>query len=87
MALAARQAGYRAIIVPFDNSREASVVTDIDVLPNKKAQIFGFDNLSVIMGPKKFSAIFDADYSYASQNRSRLKSKLKSSRVLIKQFH
>ena len=33
MALAAKEAGYKAIIVPFDNGREASVVHDIDVLP------------------------------------------------------
>ena len=33
MALAAKAAGYRAIIVPYENSREASVVRDIDVLP------------------------------------------------------
>jgi magnesium chelatase family protein len=33
MALAAKEAGYKAIIVPYDNGREASVVHDIDVLP------------------------------------------------------
>jgi magnesium chelatase family protein len=33
MALAARQAGYSAIIVPRDNGLEASVVDAIDVLP------------------------------------------------------
>ena len=33
MALAAKEAGYKAIIVPYDNGREASVVRDIDVLP------------------------------------------------------
>jgi magnesium chelatase family protein len=33
MALAARKAGYKAIIVPEDNGREASVVHDIEVLP------------------------------------------------------
>ena len=35
MALAAKRAGYAAIIVPGDNGREASVVSDIDVLPAK----------------------------------------------------
>jgi magnesium chelatase family protein len=35
MALAAKAAGYPAIIVPFDNRREASVVQDITVLPAK----------------------------------------------------
>ena len=33
MALAAKEAGYPGIIVPFDNRREASVVEDIDVFP------------------------------------------------------
>jgi magnesium chelatase family protein len=33
MALAAKEAGYKAIIVPYDNGREASVVHEIDVLP------------------------------------------------------
>jgi magnesium chelatase family protein len=43
MALAAKAAGYPAIIVPFDNRREASVVQDITVLPAKTlAQIVGF---------------------------------------------
>ena len=43
MALAAKEAGYGAIIVPFDNRREASVVQDIAVLPAKTlSQIVGF---------------------------------------------
>ena len=43
MALAARQVGYKAIMVPFDNCREASVVTDIDVLPVKTlSQVVAF---------------------------------------------
>jgi magnesium chelatase family protein len=43
MALAAKKAGYAAIIVPFDNRREASVVRDIAVLPAKTlSQIVGF---------------------------------------------
>ncbi len=33
MALAAKKAGYRAIIVPCENGREASVVRGIDVFP------------------------------------------------------
>jgi len=33
MALAAKEAGYAGIIVPFDNRREASVVRDISVYP------------------------------------------------------
>ena len=35
MALAAKNAGYSGIIVPFDNRREASVVKEISVLPVK----------------------------------------------------
>jgi magnesium chelatase family protein len=43
MALAAKEAGYTAIIVPFDNRHEASVVRDISVLPAKTlSQIVGF---------------------------------------------
>ncbi len=43
MALAAREAGYKAIMVPFENSREASVVTAIDVLPVKTlSQVVAF---------------------------------------------
>jgi len=33
MALAAKEAGYKAIMVPYDNGREASVVSEIEVLP------------------------------------------------------
>jgi len=35
MALAAKNAGYEGIIVPYDNGREASVVAEITVLPVK----------------------------------------------------
>jgi len=43
MAIAARQAGYPAIIVPQDNGLEASVVGDIDVLPAANlSQVVGF---------------------------------------------
>ena len=35
MALAAKAAGYSAIMVPFDNRQEAAVVQEIDVLPAK----------------------------------------------------
>jgi len=35
MALAAKDAGYAGIIVPFDNRKEAAVVKDISVLPVK----------------------------------------------------
>jgi magnesium chelatase family protein len=33
MALAAREAGYRQILVPYDNRREAAVVGEISVIP------------------------------------------------------
>jgi magnesium chelatase family protein len=43
MALAAKTAGYSAIIVPQDNGREASVVKEISVLPAKSlSQLVGF---------------------------------------------
>ena len=43
MALAAKDAGYGAIMVPYENCREAAVVTDIDVLPVKTlSQVVGF---------------------------------------------
>ncbi len=64
MALAAKKAGYKAIIVPCDNGREASVVHDIDVLPVKTlsqavAFLTGFTRLE----PEKtdVSDIFEKD--------------------------
>lgn len=43
MAIAARKAGCRGIIVPYDNRREASVVNAIDVYPVKTlSQVVGF---------------------------------------------
>ncbi len=43
MALAARQSGHPAIIVPWDNGSEASVVEDIAVLPARTlADVVGF---------------------------------------------
>lgn len=43
MALAAKDAGYDGIIVPYDNRREASVVAGITVLPVKTLpQLVGF---------------------------------------------
>ncbi len=36
---------------------------------------------------KEIGAIFGVDYSTVSQNRERIKNKLKSSRKLKKQFH
>ena len=64
MALAAKEAGYKAIMVPYENGREASVVTDIDVLPVQTlsqvvAYLRGFSELA----PQKtdISAVFDTD--------------------------
>ena len=64
MALAAKKAGYKSIIVPFDNSPEASVVAEIDVLPAKTlaqvvAFLTGFSNIE----PEKtnISDIFKKD--------------------------
>ncbi len=64
MALAAREAGDKAIMVPFDNGREASVVNKIDVLPVQTLSqvvsfLRGFSNLD----PQQtdISTIFDKD--------------------------
>jgi magnesium chelatase family protein len=64
MALAAKEAGYKAIIVPYDNGREASVVHEIDVLPvttlsQVVALLTGFSRLE----PEKtdVSDIFEKD--------------------------
>ena len=67
MALAAKEAGYKAIMVPYDNGREASVVSDIDVLPVQTlsevvSHLRGYSNLE----PQStdISAIFDKDGHY-----------------------
>ena len=64
MALAAKEAGYKAIMVPYDNGREASVVGDIDVLPVQTlsevvSYLRGFSELE----PQQtdISAIFEKD--------------------------
>jgi len=64
MALAAKEAGYKAIMVPYDNGREASVVSDIDVLPVQTlsevvSHLRGYSNLE----PQStdISAIFEKD--------------------------
>jgi magnesium chelatase family protein len=64
MALAAREAGYNAIMVPFENSREASVVSDIDVLPVQTlSEVVSFLRGFSEIKPQKtdISAIFDSD--------------------------
>ncbi len=67
MALAAKEAGYKAIMVPYDNGREASVVKDIDVLPvDSLSQVVshlrGFSRLDPIR--TDVSAIFEKDGRY-----------------------
>ena len=64
MALAAREAGYKAIMVPYENGREASVVTDIDVLPVETLSqvvsfLRGFSNLEPQQAD--IAAIFEKD--------------------------
>jgi magnesium chelatase family protein len=64
MALAAQKAGYSAIIVPADNGREASVVTDISVLAVKNlSQVVGFLRGFSPIEPEKtdLSKIFERD--------------------------
>ncbi|MDM8526540.1 YifB family Mg chelatase-like AAA ATPase [Desulfococcaceae bacterium HSG8] len=72
MAIAAKEAGYSAIIVPYDNGREASVVEGITVLPaNTLSQVIDFFRGFTRIDPVKtdISAIFnnaghyDADFS------------------------
>ena len=68
MALAAKKAGYRAILVPADNSREAAVVTDIDVLPVRTlSQVVGFLTGYARIEPEKtdISDIFARDGRFA----------------------
>jgi len=62
MALAAKDAGYEGIIVPFENGREASVVMDISVFPVKTlAQVVEFLNGFLPIPPWKtdLTALFD----------------------------
>jgi len=68
MALAAKKAGYKAIMVPFDNSLEASVVTDIEVLPVKTlSQVVAFlTGFSKIVPAKTdLGDIFERDGHFA----------------------
>ena len=64
MALAAKKEGYKAIIVPFDNGREASVVQDIDVLPvTTLSQVVAFLTDFTSIEPQKtdVSRIFEKE--------------------------
>jgi magnesium chelatase family protein len=69
MALAAKNAGYEGIIVPYDNGREASVVEEIIVLPAKTlSQLVGFFRGFSKIKPEKtnISEIFDHNRDYES---------------------
>jgi len=67
MALAAKAAGFMAIIVPFENRREAAVVRDIDVLPAKTlSEIVGFLRGFNQIAPERtdFVKLFENDSHY-----------------------
>lgn len=67
MALAAKQAGYLGIVVPFDNGREASIVDGISVLPARTLpQIVDFFCGSTQIEPEQtdVSAIFGMDNKF-----------------------
>ena len=64
MALAAKKSGYSAIVVPYDNGREASVVKDISVLPAKTlSQLVGFLRGFAPIDPQQtnIAALFEQD--------------------------
>ena len=72
MALFARDAGYKGIVVPADNSREASVVEEISVFPVKTlAQVVDFFKENTIIKAEKTVAsnifknkeVYDTDFS------------------------
>ena len=67
MALAAKDADYAGIIVPYDNGREASVVKEISVLPVKTlSQLVSFFRGFKQIKPEKtnISEIFKKDNNY-----------------------
>jgi len=64
MALAAKAAGYTAIMVPYDNGSEASVVSGIDVLPVKTlSQVVAFLRGFARIEPARtdVTAVFEKD--------------------------
>jgi magnesium chelatase family protein len=72
MAMAARQAGHPAIIVPHENGCEASVIRDITVLPAKTlSQVVGFLRGDAPIEPQQTDlpglfeneGAFDVDYA------------------------
>lgn len=67
MALAAKNAAYSGIIVPFDNGNEASVVDGVSILPVENlSQIVDFFCGYVQIAPNKFniSRIFNTDKEF-----------------------
>jgi len=67
MALAAKEAGYQGVIVPFDNGREASVVKEISVFTVKTlSQLVGFLRGFTPIKPLKIDieAIFKDDNGF-----------------------
>ena len=68
MALAAKAAGYSAIIVPFENKGEAAVIQDIEVLPAKTlSEIVGFLRGFTQITPEQtdITQLFASDGHYA----------------------
>ena len=68
MALAAKAAGYAAIIVPFENRCEAAVVRNIAVLPAKTlSEIVGFLRGFTQIAPERteIAKLFENDSHYA----------------------
>lgn len=69
MAIAANQAGYKGIIVPYDNRSEASVVRGINVYPVKTlSHVVEFLRKKVRIEPEKadIKAIFEKESSFES---------------------
>ena len=67
MALAAKSAGYRGIMVPFDNRLEASVVKGIQVYPVKTlSQVVSFLGGFAVIAPMKaaLSAYFEKNEQF-----------------------
>lgn len=69
MAIAAKQAGYKGIIVPYDNRREASIVQNINAYPAKTlSEVVEFIRKKVIIYPEKadIKALFETKSSFES---------------------
>jgi magnesium chelatase family protein len=68
MALAAKAAGYSAIMVPFENRQEAAVIQDITVLAAKTlSEIVGFLRgfTHIVPEPTDIAHLFENDSHYA----------------------